>query len=490
MTKLQKLTVLLWDEVSLAPQLQYDYSNDRIIGCEDWQLERTCNIADHALVLMIKGIVSNWKLPFAYYFSKSQTSSNQLMHCIKTVVKAVEEAGLIILAMVFDQNTTNVAAINKLLMDTDRVCWKKNTEKRIENHTSAYGGHKGIAKTFKRVRERYYWPSLKADVQKYVNECESCQLKKLTRMKTRVPMTITDTPGRAFDKVALDIVGPLPMTTAGNSYILTMQDLLTKYSLAAPLKNANAMETADAFVQTLVCRFGAPKAILTDQGSHFVNALMTAVAKKFKITHFRTSAFHPQSNGSLKRSHHVLTEYLKHYISRTNWDKWLDYAMFSYNTRVHEGTHFTPHELVFGQLARMPTADEKQTVVDNESYNAYFQELQTRNRETQTKAGEHLRQVKVRSKIYYDKRVHNETFQISDRVYLLKENCMNKFDDQYTGPYTVVEIMSKDDVKIRIKNKEKVVHVNRLKNLALSPPPRPSQFLSCVITPIPNKCSV
>lgn len=271
----------------------------------------------------------------------------------------------------------------------------------VENHVSAFVGHKGITKTFRRIRDQYYWPSLKVDVQNYVNSCNSCQTKKLTRVKTRVPMTITDTPGRAFDKVALDIVGPLPTTESGFSYILIMQDLLlTKYSLAAPLQHANATETADAFIRTMICRFGAPKAILTDQGTHFVNTLMRAIAKKFRITHFKTSAFHPQSNGSLERSHHVLVEYLKHYVSQNNWDEWLEYAMFSYNTGVHEGTSFTPHELVFGQIARMPSSDEKQTAIVNESYDAYFQELQTKLQESQAKARENLTSAKIRSKVH------------------------------------------------------------------------------------------
>ena len=128
MKHVDKLTVVLWDEVSLAPQLHYDHTTDKIIGCEDWELNRTGNIADHALVFMIKGIISNWKLPVAYYFSKCQTSTHQLMHCIKSVVKAIEETGLIILCMVCDQNTTNVAAINKLLLDSQRLCWTEGTE--------------------------------------------------------------------------------------------------------------------------------------------------------------------------------------------------------------------------------------------------------------------------------------------------------------------------------------------------------------------------
>ena len=79
------------------------------------------------------------------------------------------------------------------------------------------------------------------------------------------------------------------------------------------------------------------------------------MAKSFRIKQFRTTALHTQSNGSLERSHHVLGEYLKRYVAKNlEWDDWLELAMFSYNTSVHEGTKCTPYELVFGKLAREP----------------------------------------------------------------------------------------------------------------------------------------
>lgn len=88
---------------------------------------------------------------------------------------------------------------------------------------------------------------------------------KLTRQKTRQPLVLIDTPGRAFDKIALDLLGPLSATDKDNKYILTFQDLLTKYSLAVPLQNANAVETADAPVNHFISRLEAPKIILIDQ---------------------------------------------------------------------------------------------------------------------------------------------------------------------------------------------------------------------------------
>lgn len=130
-----------------------------------------------------------------------------------------------------------------------------------EYHDSAVGGHKGVTKTYLRIKERYRWPNMKTDIQNYIQNCRNCQQKKLVRAKTRQPMVLTDTPGTAFEKISMDIMGPLPETRTGNSYILTIQDLLTKYSLALPLKQTTAIDVAAAFVNDFVCVYGAPRAI-------------------------------------------------------------------------------------------------------------------------------------------------------------------------------------------------------------------------------------
>ena len=121
-------------------------------------------------------------------------------------------------------------------------------------------------------------------------------------------MVFTDTPGKAFDKISIDIVDSLPTTSSGNSYILTIQDLLTKYSLAVQMKHWTARDTADTFINAFICRFGPPNAILTDQGTNFMSSLFKSIAKRLRITQLRTTTFHSQSNGSIERSHHVLME--------------------------------------------------------------------------------------------------------------------------------------------------------------------------------------
>lgn len=106
-----------------------------------------------------------------------------------------------------------------------------------ELHNSPIRGHRGVSKTYYRIRQNYYWENLKEDIQRRIQQCLGWQLKKLVRLKTKQPMIITDIRGTTFDDITMDIVGPLPKTRGGNEYILTMQDQLSKLCLAVPLPN-------------------------------------------------------------------------------------------------------------------------------------------------------------------------------------------------------------------------------------------------------------
>lgn len=125
-----KLCVLMWDEMSLEANLQYDQSNDKIIGFEDWGHRRTSLLADHVLLFMARGIWTGWKIPLSYNFCKSQTKSPQLLRCIKEMVNELTQAGLTIIATVCDQGGPNMTVIKKLLDDSRSKCIQTGQEYR------------------------------------------------------------------------------------------------------------------------------------------------------------------------------------------------------------------------------------------------------------------------------------------------------------------------------------------------------------------------
>lgn len=231
-----------------------------------------------------------------------------------------------------------------------------------EYYDSPIGGHRGMNKTCREIRKKYEWPNMKREIEQYVKRCKSCQLNKTLSPRRKAPMEITTTVSRPFERCALDIVGPTDVTNKGNKYILTFQDDLTKFVVAIPIPTQDAETVAREFVQNVVLKYGIPETILTDQGANFLSELFANVCKLLQIRKIQTTAFHPESNGSLEREHKVLVEYLRHYIAedQRDWDEWVAYATYLYNITTPRATGYSPFELLFGYRARIPTALQAQ----------------------------------------------------------------------------------------------------------------------------------
>lgn len=165
-------------------------------------------------------------------------------------------------------------------------------------HDTPFGGHQGIERTTELIKERYYWKGMDQDIEEYVKTCEKCIRKKTTREESApVPMQITTPVIRPFQKVAMDIVGPLLNTQCGNQYILTFQDHFSNYPEAFAVTNQKAETTARIFVEEIICRHGTPEKLLTDQGTNFVSEILNETCKLLGIEKSETTPYHPQSNG-------------------------------------------------------------------------------------------------------------------------------------------------------------------------------------------------
>ena len=247
----------------------------------------------------------------------------------------------------------------------------------------------------------------------------------------------------------------MALTEKLNEYILTIQDDFTMYSLAIPLPNSLASTIADVLANKFICIF--------------ISNLIRRMAKIFKIRPFKTTASHPQSNGSLERSHHVLAECLKQFVSKSSeWDDWIELATFSYNTSIHEGTCYTPYELVFSKLARQPSSEPLPEDEKLETYDDYLIKLVTRLHEIRAIARDNLIAAKKKLKKYYDRKISSQNFNVDEEVFLLSGPKPKKLENQYSGPYKILEVLEKGNVKIQIENKPKVVHINWLKRAQLN----------------------
>lgn len=101
-----------------------------------------------------------------------------------------------------------------------------------ENHDIPIAGHLGSNRMYNRIKERYYWKNMRADIESYVKNCRLCQSNKALRRINQAPMQITTTSTRPFERISLDLVGPLPAAGLTNlKLILTLQDDLTLFIL-------------------------------------------------------------------------------------------------------------------------------------------------------------------------------------------------------------------------------------------------------------------
>ena len=113
-----------------------------------------------------------------------------------------------------------------------------------------------------------------------------------------------------FQRVAMDILGPLPETERGNRYSLVIADYFTKWTEAFPMSNMEAHTVAKLFVYNFVCRFGAPDYLHTDQGCNFESNLFSEICKLLGVSNTRTTPYHPQSDGLVERFNHTLLNML------------------------------------------------------------------------------------------------------------------------------------------------------------------------------------
>ena len=211
-------------------------------------------------------------------------------------------------------------------------------------------------------------------------------------------MIITNSGAHAMDRISMHVVGLLPKSNKGDECILTFQDLFTKLEIAEPLAQTTAIDISNALFKKIICVFGAPRVILTDQGTNFMIKLMKRVAKRFKIKQVNNTDFHQQTNGSLKRSHSSLIEFFKFFVqkNKSDWDEYIELATFNFNTGISKATWNSPFKLVFRRLARTPGSEpiEKEDLAP--TYKGYMETLITRINYLQNLARENLLRAKIR----------------------------------------------------------------------------------------------
>ncbi|GFT17265.1 retrovirus-related Pol polyprotein from transposon 412 [Trichonephila clavipes] len=302
-----------------------------------------------------------------------------------------------------------------------------------ELHGSPTGGHFGVMKTLHRVRERFCWGKVRADVEQWCKSCDACSARKGPKIRSRGKLHRYNV-GAPFERIAFDILGPLPRTASGNKYLLVVMDYFTKWPEVYPIPDQEAPTVAEAVVQHWISRYGVPLQLHSDQGRNFVSAVLKGVCELLGIDKTKTTPLHPHVPQRRSRDYRIFT------IPDAFWPR-----------------SSSPCDLLFGRPPDTPSSPEE-----------YVQNLQARFEDVHNLARERINLRTEKMKTRYDTKATGHQFKEGDKVWFYnptrRKGLSPKLQSHWDGPYTILKIIN--DVVIRIRkstnSKPRVVHYDRL----------------------------
>ena len=341
----------------------------------------------------------------------------------------------------------------------------------VLKHLHDQSGHLGIRKTTGKVKERFYWPGYEDDIEKYVQECQQCQRRNPPNPKPVAPLgTVKAT--EPFEKVSWDIMGPLPTSEQGNKYVLVVTDLFTKWVEAFAIRDTTSITLATVLVDKVVCRYGVPACIHSDQGANLCSDVIKTMCKLLGMDQTRTSAYHPQGNGQVERFNRTMEAMLAKNVkeNQKDWDVCLPKVLFAYRSSIHEATGFTPFHLMFGRSPNLPVDVMLGRIKEEDfmSYPQYVQQLHHKFKDAFSLAREKVSTGQKRQKAAHDHRSQGTELKVGDRVWLyvpaVKSGRTKKLSSLWRGPYTVLDRTSPVNYRIQLIGSvvSVVVHRNRL----------------------------
>lgn len=304
-----------------------------------------------------------------------------------------------------------------------------------------YGGHLGIKKTRAKLL-KYYWPHMRADIEYHITTCNECQHFKTPRgPRTGLMQSIPIS--KIFERLHIDIVGPLKESISGKRYIVTAIDAFSRFGYAKAYKEVKSDDILSFLQQEVISKHGVPHQITSDNGAQFTSGIFEDYLRKLGIKHARTCAYHPQSNGLDERFNGTLVKILRNYISadQLNWDEKLIWALMLYNTTPNDSTSLSPYSILYGVEPRTPlnTIAITQDSTNKDSEHEIVRAV----------ARDNSNQAHQVQKYYYDKHRQEQTFKPFDLV-LTRAHTVNLGDSRklaykWVGPYIITRIITHDN---------------------------------------------
>jgi transposase InsO family protein len=346
---------------------------------------------------------------------------------------------------------------------------------------NSMAGHHGVEKTInKLVQTHQTWSRMRDDVKRFIKKCACCQ--KMSVLKIPIySHPFTTAAYHPMERVNIDSIGPVDADDDGNCHIIVIIDCFTRFVELYPVKDTSALPAAIALLHH-VGRYGCPSTILSDNGSQYVNEIITELLKLINTEHCKTMAYSKEENAIVERANKEVIRHLRAIIFDKNivhnWSMCLPFVQRIINASLESSIGTTPASLLFGnsiQLDRgifMPFPKiENNNFIALSNWSANLIAAQTSTIEAAQR--HQLKKDLNHISNYNAKRTE---FPIGSYVLMayptsnLKKGPPSKFNTNLKGPMKVVEFQgSKYIVKNLVTNRTENCHVSQLRTFYFDP---------------------
>ena len=332
-------------------------------------------------------------------------------------------------------------------------------------------GHLGLDKTYGLIKDRFYWPRMKSEIEEYCKSCERC-IKRKTLPKRAAPLSHLQSDG-PFDLVCMDFLSIEP-DSSNTENVLVITDHYTRYAQAFPTKDQKASTVAKVLLEKYFVHYGLPKRMHSDQGRDFESRLVHEVLSSLGVEKSRTTPYHPQGDPQPERFNRTLLDMLGTLEPnrKRKWSQHIVHLVHAYNCTPNEATGFSPYFLMFGREARLPVDLCFETASDGAQQKTYLKYVSDMRKELKA-AYELAESIAAKqndsNKQRYDKRIRFIQLLPGDRVLLrnLGLQGKHKLADRWASKPYVVESKMPNLPVFRLKPEDgdgpiKILHRNHL----------------------------